>query len=106
MNRVENFWLLDPNRRQFVDIEEAPIIDLVGGNAPEAQAIGLVLQQPFKPIEAARVAFNAVNFCKRYVNGCADIGAGFGQRRETTLDHFLLPQALLYSRLVGFGTQR
>jgi len=90
MDRLENFRLLDPNRRQFVDIEEASIINRVGGDVPEARSKGLVLKQLFKPIEAAGVAFDAVNFLKRCVNSRSDNAAVFGQRQHPALDHFLL----------------
>jgi hypothetical protein len=46
MDCVENFRLLDPNSCQLVNVEEAAIINLVGGDVPEAQAISLLLQEP------------------------------------------------------------
>src|SRR5256885_464781 len=106
MDRLENFLLLDPNSCELINVEETAIVNFVGGHMPEAQAIGLVLQQLFKPVETTWVAFDAINFCKRCVNGGSDVRTGFGQRPQSTLDHSLLPQALFYSPWVGLGTQR
>src|SRR5215471_2962896 len=41
VNRGEDFRLLDANRRQFVDVEEAAVVDLVRRHAPETQQISL-----------------------------------------------------------------
>ena len=56
VDRFQHLRLLDADRGQVVDVEEATVVDLLGGDAPEAQAVGLIGQQRLQPIEAARFA--------------------------------------------------
>ena len=56
VHQLQHRRLLDADRRQVVDVEEAPVVDLLGGDAPEAQAVGLVAQQRLERVEAARIA--------------------------------------------------
>src|SRR5262249_38235711 len=60
VNSGEDYGQLDADRGQFVDVEEATVIDLVGRHAPEAQAIRLFGQQFLQAVEAARVSADAV----------------------------------------------
>src|SRR5262249_54572122 len=46
MHRIEGGAMLDAHTRKRVDVKEAPVIDLVGGEPPESRAIVLPLQQP------------------------------------------------------------
>jgi len=60
MRRFEDIGTLHADRRQFVHVEESPIVDFVGGHAPERQAIRLFFQEAFQEVEAARIADAAV----------------------------------------------
>ena len=48
----EHLRLLDANGGEVVDVEEAPVVDLLGGHAPERQAVRLIGEQCFQPVEA------------------------------------------------------
>ena len=62
MHRRKYFGIFHANSRQIVDVEEAPVVDLIHRNAPEAEAIGFALQQPLETIETARLPAPAVDF--------------------------------------------
>jgi len=49
-----------PDRRQLVDVEEAPIVDFLSGYPPVRKAIGLVVEQRVEGVEAARIPRNAI----------------------------------------------
>ena len=69
MHRGEHFGIFHANGRQIVDVEEAPVIDLVHGDAPEAETVGFALEQPFQAVEAAGLAAAAVDFIQRRIDG-------------------------------------
>ena len=50
----------DADRHQIVDVEEATIVDLVRGHAPEAQPVRLPDQEGLQRVEAPRIALPAV----------------------------------------------
>ena len=52
----EDLRLLHAQGGQFVDVEEAAVVDLVGGDPPVRQAIGLLVEQVVEQVEAVRVA--------------------------------------------------
>ena len=56
----EDLRALHAQGGQFVDVEEAAIVDLVGGDAPERQAIRLLVEQLIEQIEAVRLVGVAV----------------------------------------------
>src|SRR5206468_3602409 len=49
-----------PERSETVDIEEAPVVDVVGGHAPECKTVELRLDERMQRIEARRIARYAV----------------------------------------------
>lgn len=57
---VEDVEVLDPDGNQFIDAEEAPVVDFFAGNLPEGQAIELV-EQKFVENAAARIGTEAVD---------------------------------------------
>ena len=56
----ENTWVLCPDGRQLVDIEEASIVDFLSCNTPVGEAVDLVVEKSVQEIEAPRVAGSAV----------------------------------------------
>jgi hypothetical protein len=52
---LEDFGQLDSNGGQVIDVEEAPVIDLLSCHPPECQAVGLLFDQPIEQIKAARI---------------------------------------------------
>jgi hypothetical protein len=52
----EDLRALDPQPRELVDVEEASVVDLVRGDAPEGEPVGLRLEQPIERAPARRLA--------------------------------------------------
>ena len=57
---VEDLGILHADGRQVVDVEEAAIVDLVGGRLPVREPIDLGVEQLVEAVEAVRVAGRAV----------------------------------------------
>ena len=53
---VENFRQFHPDGGQIVDVEKSPVIDFLRRDAPESEAIGLIVQERVERVETARVA--------------------------------------------------
>ena len=51
---LENVAVLHPDGGELVDVEEAPVVDLFGRNAPVRRSVGLRRQQPVEAVEAVR----------------------------------------------------
>src|SRR4030095_1401717 len=75
MNGCKNLWLLNADRCEFIDVEEATIVDLVCSDAPERQAVWLLVEILRKEIESRRIAMNAIEFHYSPKKGSADRGA-------------------------------
>ncbi len=50
---VEHARILHPDRREPVHVEEAPVVDLLPGDAPEREAVGLRVEEPLEEVEAS-----------------------------------------------------
>ena len=61
VRRLEHGGILHPDRRQVVDVEEPPVVDLVPGDPPVRDAIRLRGQHGVEPVEALRLAGSAVH---------------------------------------------
>ena len=83
MRRLENLRQLDANRSEIVDVEEAPVIDLLRGDAPETEAVDLAIEQLVKRIEAAGIA----RACLRTPAwaSIASTASGHSSQRRTSL---------------------
>ncbi len=69
MDRRENLGIFHANGRQIVDVEEAPVIDFINRNAPEAEPVGFAFEQPFQAVEATRIPSPAVDVSERLLDG-------------------------------------
>ncbi len=103
---VEDFLPLHAQRRQLVDVEKAAVVDLVGGHAPERQAVGLGVEQPVQQVEARGVALLAVEQGNVPLDKFADRPALRGQGGEAPFDDLLLALPLDDLRRVGFRSTR
>ena len=61
VGRLEDTRILHPEAAKLVDVEEAPIVDLVERRPPVRQAVRLRLEQRMQPVEARRHAGGAVD---------------------------------------------
>ena len=93
VRRREDVFSLHAQRGEIVDVEETPIVDLVGGDAPERQPKGLVVEQAVKQVEALRVAGLAVEQGDCLFEELEDRGAAVDQGEQAALDDlfFALP---------------
>ena len=57
---VEHRRVFHAQRRELVDVEEAPVVDLLRRDAPVREPVRLLVEQPIERIEAARLAGDAV----------------------------------------------
>ena len=60
MARFENVALFDPEAGERVDVEEAAIIHVAGGDAPIGEPVGLLFEQVVQRTEAFRPALDPV----------------------------------------------
>ena len=82
MGRVEHLLVLDAQSRERVDVEEAPVVDLVRRRPPVRQAVGLRLEQLVQPVEAGGASRRAVEPADRGVDAVPDRRRLVGQPRE------------------------
>ena len=101
VRRLEHPCVLHPDRGEPVDVEEPPVVDLLAGDAPVREAVGLRVEEPVEEVEAARLACAAVEDRDVSVDVRADRGARLHERAEAPLRHLLLPRALGHLRRVG-----
>ena len=100
---VEDGGIFDADGGEFVDVEEAAVVDLVGGDAPEAEAVGLVREDAFEEVEAAGVAALAVGANKDGFDGLLDFLVGFDEGREAAFDDLFFAVPLADAGFAGFG---
>ena len=107
VNCREHFGLFHADRSQAIDVEETPIVDLVGGHAPVAEPIRLVGQQRLEPVEAAGLVAPAIHECQRLLDRLPHLAARLEQRRQAAACHFLFAIALLerFGGQLGAGRQ-
>src|SRR5262245_51305110 len=106
VNRGEDLRLLDADGGQFVDVEEAAVIDLVRRHAPETQQVSLFGQQFFQTIEAARIAADAVEFLDCFFERDAHLSALGDERGKAALGDLFFAQSLANLFRIGLGARR
>lgn len=52
VEELEDRWLFGPHGREIIEVEKAPVVDLVGGGAPVREAVDLQVEQALQKIEA------------------------------------------------------
>src|SRR5262249_51338189 len=90
----EECRLLHAHADQIIDIEKAPVIDLIRCSSPMGQTIGKRLQQIVKTIETARLARLAVDGPERIVNVFSTARRPGGPLAEALASHFFFPLPL------------
>ena len=71
---LEHGVVFHPQGGEIVDVEKAPIVDLVGSHPPVRNAIRLRLEQGVQRVEAARLAWRAVELLQRPVDRVGERG--------------------------------
>ena len=100
VRRAEDLGLLDADRRQVVDVEEAAVVDLLRRDAPEGRAVGLRVEQIVEQ-SRCRASSVALKASSAACDGITDFRAGVVERGDAPLDDFLLAVALGHLLRVG-----
>ena len=103
---LEDRGVLHTDGREFVDVEEAAVVDFVRRDAPERQAIGLIEQQSVEQIKAARVAGFAVEEPHILSHEFRDPRRTLQQRVQSPMDDFAFATTLGDFFGVGFRARR
>ena len=95
VDRVEHHRVLDADGSERVDVEEAPVVDLLRRDAPPGQSVRLRGQQPVEQVEAARHPGLAVEPAHVLLDEAAHQPARIAERGKPPLHHLLLAPPLL-----------
>ena len=79
VRRLEDLVALLAQRGESVDVEEAPVVDLVAGHTPVRQTVGLGVDQRLQGVEAGALADLAVQLDAQRLDALAQRGR---QRRQ------------------------
>ena len=90
VDTVEHGRIFHTDRGQLVDVEKTPVVDLLRGDPPMREPIGLLGEQRVEPVEAPGIATGAVEQCDQPLDVPADGGRFAGQRSKAALDDLLL----------------
>ena len=93
------------NRGQVVDVEEAPIVDLLGGDTPVGEPIDLGADQLVQTLNDCGVARCAVEFDHDGRDGFARLRTLLSQVLEAALDDLALAMAYRNTRRIGLGAR-
>ncbi len=91
---VEDTGILHPEAAQLVDVEEAPIVDLVKRRPPVRKAVRLHFEQRMQPVEARRRAGRAVDVPDGRRDPPRQSWRSIGQPRKPFPCDFLLTAAV------------
>jgi len=77
----EDVGVLHAHRGQLRDVEEATVVDLLGGDTPEAQPIRLLFDKRVQTVEAGRLAGATIELSQRAVEaGAKDTDTSYKAR--------------------------
>src|SRR6202012_489170 len=96
----------DAHGGEVVDLEEAAVVDVLRGDAPEREAVRLLGEQRLQPVEAARVALLAVEVVQLLVERAASRGVLAQDALEAALDLLLAAAPLGEAAGIGLGARR
>ena len=106
MNDAEYFRALHPDCGQVIDVEKSAIVDFVGGNAPETQAICLVIQDFLQSVKTVRVSLAAIDDGQYFLQTSAHDIAVLDQGSQTAANDLFLALAFTDFGQVSVFTQR
>ena len=93
VRRLEDLPVLLPQRGEVDDLEEAAVVDLVARDAPEREAISLVIEQSVERVETARLARRPVNDGEGFFDRLLHQRRFLAAALEPALDHFLFSRS-------------
>ena len=89
----EDFRILDTQRSELIDVEEAAVVDVVRRDAPAGEAEGLALEQRVQRVEAGGIIRAAVERRDGRADAPADFRYARDQRGELPLQALLVAPA-------------
>src|SRR5512139_3599528 len=101
VRRLEDRRILHADRRQLVDVEEAPVVDLVTGGLPERGPVCLARDQFVQLVEASGITLDAVVPMHVLVYERPYRSRLAYEHRQAALHDLLLPLALCEPRGIG-----
>src|SRR3984957_10104786 len=93
MRLLEYGLVLHAQGSEIIDVEEAPIVDLIGGDAPGCEPEGLLLEEFVQPIRTCRRGGIATQASDGRIDGLRDEGLRGAHRRQTALVDLLIAVA-------------
>ena len=106
MRRIEDLRQLHPNRRQIIDIKKSPIINFLGGDAPECESIRLRVQQLIERVETAWIAGLAINGRKRPFDAALHLRRFLTSAFQASFDDLFFAGSFRHSFRIGFCAAR
>ncbi len=106
MRRFKNFRQFHSNRRQIVDIKKPAVINFFSRHPPKGQPVGLRVEQLIERVKAARVARFSIDLPQRFFDRLLHLRRLHTTTFQTTLDDFLLADALRDAPQIGLGALR
>src|SRR5262245_15410001 len=103
---LENLGQFHADRRQFIDIEKPPVVDLFARHSPESEAIGLRFNQSVQQIKALGLAHLAVKFSQGCIDGASHLRVGLENRGNSAFDNLLLPFTFFQLFRIQFAGRR
>src|SRR5262245_38005642 len=92
-----------PDRGELVDGKESPVVDLLSGDAPEGESMGLCFEQGVERVKAVRLTSYAVQAADRVVDRRYHNGRGLHELAQPSLGDELLPSPLDQPLRIAFG---
>ena len=106
MRRIEDLRQLHPNRRQIIDIKKSPVINFLGGDAPECESIRLCVQQLIERVETARIAGLAINGRQRSFDASLHLRRFLTPAFQSPFDDLLFARSFGHALRIGFRAAR
>src|SRR5215472_17182023 len=85
----EDLRILRTNGGEIINIEEPPVVNLIHGDAPIAQPVGLTVEQSLQAIKAVRIAALTIQLAQSGLDGLRHLGTSGGELAEPPLHDFL-----------------
>ena len=104
---VEDTRIFHPDGAEVVDVEKAPIVDLIEGGFPVRDAIRLTIEQVVQAIEAAGLSGLTVETRDNTLDGGADVGRLRDESGQPFADgsRDVLPTLLVFQTVPRDGRQ-
>ena len=94
MRGIEHFRQFHPDCRQIIHVEKAAVINFLGCDPPECEAIRLGVEQFVEPVKAARITWAPVHLGQSFLDRALDLGRFLTTPLQAALYDFFFARAL------------